>query len=68
MLFYFTMTLYNVWVLTNWIESEGRTVCGGAYVRLPIVMHRVMEAFREACAWMILANAVSELFFAEAVK
>ena len=33
--FYFTMVLYNVWVLTNWVESGGRTVCGDAYVRPP---------------------------------
>ena len=67
-LFYFTMVLYNVWVMSNWIASGGRTDGGGDYVRPPITMYRLTKAFREACVQMIIGCVISEEFFAEAVK
>lgn len=68
MLFYFSKMLYNVWIVSNWIESESRTECGDRYVRPPITVRCMMEAFRGACAVMIISCMVSVQFFAEVVK
>ena len=53
-LFYFTMILYNMWAIANRIAGGGGLAdAGGAYVRPPITMYRMMAAFRTSIGEMI---------------
>lgn len=58
MLFYFTMILYNLWVVSGWIAggcTAGTAGTGSdAYVRPPITMYRMMAAMYAACERMIM--------------
>lgn len=69
-LFYFTMILYNVWAISNRIagggSSGGSEGSGGAYVRPPITMYRMMAAFATAIEEMIRNGSLPGPFFAKA--
>ena len=64
-LFYFTMILYNLWVLSGWIANGRPSV--SVYVPPPITMYRMMAAIYDACEYMIINDITSEKFFAEVV-
>ena len=64
--FYFTMILYNVWMLINWLDSGG-AIGKKTYVRPPITMYRMMASFERMCVTMISNGIDSRLFFAEGI-
>lgn len=63
-LFFFTMILYNLWVVSCYIASDGKTCKDdGVYVRPPIAMYRMMRSLCAACEKMIKNRIISYTFF-----
>ena len=65
-LFYFTMFLYNLWVISGW-NAGGTDGTNDVYIRPPITIDRMMATFNTACKRMIIEKIVLEMFFAEVV-
>ena len=66
-LFYFTMFLYNLWVISGWNAGGTDGTNGDAYIRPPITMKRMMAALNTACKRMIVKKIVSDTFFSKVV-
>ena len=60
-LFYFTMFLYTLWVISSWNAGGMDGTNGGVHIRPPITIDRMMGALSTACKRMTLIFQVLEL-------
>ena len=63
--FYFTMIIYNIWVMVNW--HARRKTPGRSDARPVIEMYRMMEKFWGLCLAVILRGVTTDLFFMEEI-
>ena len=63
-LFYFTMFLYNLWVISGW-NAGGTDGTNDVYMHPPITIDRMMGALSTACKRMIIEKIVADMFFAK---